>query len=68
MALATGMLKGARVQKVLVALFYLVSTAHDRLYIVCTPVKFFEVLCTLALLGGVGTAVRQRGACWATQG
>ena len=44
------MLKGARVQKFLVALFYLVRGVCSRLYIVCVTVKSFEFLCTLALL------------------
>ena len=48
--MATGMLKGARVQKVLVALFYLVSAVRFKLYIMCAPAKNFGILCTLALL------------------
>lgn len=50
MVLDTVMLKGARVQKLLTALSYLVPAVCGELYIVCEPVKFFEVLCTLALL------------------
>ena len=50
MGLETFMLKGARVQKFLVALFYLVLGVCSGLYIVCVTVKSFEFLCTLALL------------------
>ena len=48
--MATVILKGARVQKVLVALLYLVSMVCGKFYIVCATLKILWVLCTLALL------------------
>ena len=50
MALETVMLKGARVQKLLTALFYFVLAVCGELYIAYEPVKCYRVLCTLALL------------------
>lgn len=50
MGLETVLLKGARVQKFLAALFYLVSAVRFKLYIMCAPAKNFGILCTLALL------------------
>ena len=50
MGLETIMLKGARVQKLLTALFYFVLVVCGKLYIVCEPAKCYRVLCILALL------------------
>ncbi len=42
MGLETVMLKGARVQKLLTALFYLVLAVCSELYVVCESAKFFR--------------------------
>ena len=67
----TVMLKGARVQKFLAALFYLVSAVRFKLYIMCAPAKNFGILCTLALLHPWAQAQPQPsnsrpivGPCW----